>query len=884
MKLIVLAILILISATAWSRSIIITQPIDGASVSSSASYVIVRGTVDSVTGGAGVVVCNTQTANFTTGVNWIRAVTLSEAGPNLITCSYTKDGLTATDSITVNWAGNIRPYSDFISSSTGLVTTFDSSLSHDPDGTISTYEWNFGDGTTGTGPNPTHTFPADGLYFVQLKVTDNNGAYRTKTRGASVTSSSGPTVSISNLDIKTFNEIGSDVVFSLSSGVFVSDDRTISIFHNDEALTANDYTISGGSITIPNLLVEGKNTLELVASDTNNNHIYYSNYIWAGNTDLEVTLTDNNQLVTGGKILAHLSDDRSVVAQGTTVSGILTFNNLPESSISLTATYDSRLATDAIYANENLAIELKLIQLGIPSVVDNNDFSLGTSGWDISQASAVTIENHIEVPSKFTHVNKSKIILKERLGKGSETSRNPLKRWKKNYEAKPKKMVSNKTDQDLNISTSGVEGRSSVHRIFQTLPGTTAVKVRYKFSTDEYPDFYGTKYNDEFSIVAFTTGTTNQSVIKGSMNELGPSVFKLVPIPGEDEDEFRGVTNWRELEIKVNPLGDIVYLEASVVNVGDEAVDSNLILDYVNESQFGISSAALHDLDATTAPLTHISLSGSNIYKQDSSNEARTLLKASLEIYGEPNDAITDLELVIIQNGLEVATGKWDFDGNTTLKNYVESPFGIVGKKFITAEQLFSIKNSAASLIDMSQDGFVHLQIRATSKDGHTATYTVGSFNALTRYTQTSAAYRYGGRDDVIEGGDDWCKPSTLSTVISLWNNFGISIGYLTGDISNMNGGFFERHAGHRNGVDIDAYYTGYGNFDAASAQKLLSIMQHLGNKLKRIWVTHPNLQVGDPFFDVLNDPLATINGVKASVIVKTTSNHESHFHIELFN
>ncbi|MDH3974847.1 MAG: PKD domain-containing protein [Deltaproteobacteria bacterium] len=58
----------------------------------------------------------------------------------------------------------------------GLPLTFDSAGSHDPDGTLVAYDWNFGDGTTGTGPNPTHTYTTAGTYNVSLTVTDNNGA------------------------------------------------------------------------------------------------------------------------------------------------------------------------------------------------------------------------------------------------------------------------------------------------------------------------------------------------------------------------------------------------------------------------------------------------------------------------------------------------------------------------------------------------------------------------------------------------------------------------------------------------------------------------------------------------------------------------------------
>lgn len=52
---------------------------------------------------------------------------------------------------------------------------FDASESSDEDGTIVSYEWDFGDGHTGTGVTPTHTYTEDGEYTVVLCVTDNEG-------------------------------------------------------------------------------------------------------------------------------------------------------------------------------------------------------------------------------------------------------------------------------------------------------------------------------------------------------------------------------------------------------------------------------------------------------------------------------------------------------------------------------------------------------------------------------------------------------------------------------------------------------------------------------------------------------------------------------------
>jgi hypothetical protein len=56
----------------------------------------------------------------------------------------------------------------------GDIVTFDASDSSDFDGTISRYDWDFGDGNTGTGALVTHSY-STGRYTITLTVTDNDG-------------------------------------------------------------------------------------------------------------------------------------------------------------------------------------------------------------------------------------------------------------------------------------------------------------------------------------------------------------------------------------------------------------------------------------------------------------------------------------------------------------------------------------------------------------------------------------------------------------------------------------------------------------------------------------------------------------------------------------
>ena len=69
---------------------------------------------------------------------------------------------------------------------TASPVAFDGSASSDPDGTIVSYDWTFGDGGTASGAKPTHAYSAVGTYTVTLTVTDDTGRKATATTSASI--------------------------------------------------------------------------------------------------------------------------------------------------------------------------------------------------------------------------------------------------------------------------------------------------------------------------------------------------------------------------------------------------------------------------------------------------------------------------------------------------------------------------------------------------------------------------------------------------------------------------------------------------------------------------------------------------------------------------
>ncbi|MBL8299252.1 MAG: PKD domain-containing protein [Rhodanobacteraceae bacterium] len=73
------------------------------------------------------------------------------------------------------------------SGSAGVDIAFSSAGSSDPDGSISSYNWDFGDGGSSAAANPVHRYTAAGNYAVTLTVTDNKGASKQATTSSVVT-------------------------------------------------------------------------------------------------------------------------------------------------------------------------------------------------------------------------------------------------------------------------------------------------------------------------------------------------------------------------------------------------------------------------------------------------------------------------------------------------------------------------------------------------------------------------------------------------------------------------------------------------------------------------------------------------------------------------
>ncbi|ROR80757.1 PKD repeat-containing protein [Plantibacter flavus] len=148
----------------------------------------------------------------------------------------------ATHDVVTTLPPNQLPVASFTAASTGLTASFDGSGASDPDGTIASVAWNFGDGATGTGTTTTHSYATAGTYTVTQTVTDNRG-------GTAAT-----TLSVTVAPIPAASTYADDTFERTASSAW------------GNAATGGAWTVSGGNSSFS--VANGTGKISLPASGT----------------------------------------------------------------------------------------------------------------------------------------------------------------------------------------------------------------------------------------------------------------------------------------------------------------------------------------------------------------------------------------------------------------------------------------------------------------------------------------------------------------------------------------------------------------------------------------------------------------------------------------
>jgi chitinase len=150
-----------------------------------------------------------------------------------------------------------------------LRVQFSSDGSNDPDGTIVSYGWVFGDGTTSTLANPTHIYNNRGSYIASLTVTDNLGGSDSEQLTITVQETNRPPVADITVQTQTVTSVLTPVQFNSSGS-------------NDPDGTIISYSWDFG---------DGK-----TSTLANPTHTFYNTPWWEDKQyRVTLTITDNDQ-------------------------------------------------------------------------------------------------------------------------------------------------------------------------------------------------------------------------------------------------------------------------------------------------------------------------------------------------------------------------------------------------------------------------------------------------------------------------------------------------------------------------------------------------------------------------------------------------------------
>jgi PKD repeat protein len=207
----------------------------------------------------------------------------------------------------INPAPNVAPTAAATVSCLELVCSFDGSTSKDSDGTIASYAWNFGDGTTGTGQTASHTYSAAGAQTVTLTVTDNSNATGSTTFTAEPKAAPAPS-QVAFVDASTSS--GNRSTHSVTIPTTVQPGDQLLLFFTANSTTPK-YTLPTDWTVLHNLPGDAATGIALARTAT------------AGDAGRDVSITTTTtSATTGAPVLTAYKDVMTVAAyRGGSVTG-----------------------------------------------------------------------------------------------------------------------------------------------------------------------------------------------------------------------------------------------------------------------------------------------------------------------------------------------------------------------------------------------------------------------------------------------------------------------------------------------------------------------------------------------------------------------------------
>lgn len=287
------------------------------------------------------------------------------------------------------------PVASFTYTTDQLTVSVDASSSYDPDGTIVSYDWSWGDGTTGSGVTAKHTYAMGGTYEVVLTVTDNDG----------LTDEARAMVSVARVNMKpvaVFTYTVSELIVSVDASGSYDPDGFITTYDwdwgdgaTDTGITASHTYASYGTYLITLTVVD-----DLGATDTVSESVWFNAPPVASFTvsvDKMTVSVDASGSTDDGLIVSYAWD----WGDGTTGTGVTathTYSAYGTYTITLTVTDDGGKTDSASESVDivntppvaSFAAMVSVLTVSVDASGSTDDGTIVSYEWDWGDGTAGT--------------------------------------------------------------------------------------------------------------------------------------------------------------------------------------------------------------------------------------------------------------------------------------------------------------------------------------------------------------------------------------------------------------------------------------------------------------------------------------------------------------
>lgn len=375
-------------------------------------------------------------------------------------------------------------------------------------------------------------------------------------------------LTLEGMEDNALNPADTVLKFAIKSTTFDATASEVRLSVNGKPVEAANISVGANQISAAVLLDDGRNDIMFKAYDMAGRPVFLNQTVWAGKNKLAVAVVsaDGTPVPDGTTVTLRLSDNLDIGATGKTLAGAVEFLNVPARTVVAEARTADNGTGVVGGAGGNGTMTLTLTPFNTPDVTENNDFSKGLTGYEFGSSPVVLIPHVEQVGPKAGGASLSWV---KSFQQADRASFDRAVRASGLYASNTAQ--SSAEDSDAVLSTSG-QGNQTLSRTFPVKKGTTSVSVRYRFITSEVPGgYFGSKYNDYYSATIRTK--SGQSVTESNtMNALGLPAF-----------DSGGSTSWRRLSLKTDKEGDSVQFDLTVANVADGMLDSQLVVDLIEE-------------------------------------------------------------------------------------------------------------------------------------------------------------------------------------------------------------------------------------------------------------------------------------------------------------